>query len=304
MISDFLKSGVPNAHRNARQRVEGKVDLPRLFRAIDGDPAIAGAGVVYIESDFTVVTLREFRAICSVVPKKIVLREAPKHMAPLEFVRELETQPRESRLMAEAVGMGLACSGAAFSVLAVILGTALIPFTVGAGSVIAFAGGIAVRAAYAQCFIGTARTFLEVAAPEVNDYFDREIWYQAMTTTLDAISLLGVGVSGYTTWKVINTAKSSTGKSLRDVLKGLTRQERATLNREILKLQHPALTTKILKLKQASGELTKRLTPAQINQFTFYHVMDSLSAAASSMGSAQSGNIKTIAVSLYEVLDQ
>ncbi|UVL59075.1 hypothetical protein LOY22_16800 [Pseudomonas sp. B21-035] len=32
----------------ARQRIESLVNVPRLFAAIDADPGIVGAGVVYI----------------------------------------------------------------------------------------------------------------------------------------------------------------------------------------------------------------------------------------------------------------
>ncbi|SEK73942.1 hypothetical protein SAMN05216604_10638 [Pseudomonas agarici] len=46
MISELLKSGVPSAHRNTRQRVESQMNVRRLFQVIDADPAIVGAGVV------------------------------------------------------------------------------------------------------------------------------------------------------------------------------------------------------------------------------------------------------------------
>lgn len=60
----------------ARKRIESQINLPRLFAAIDADPGIAGAGVVYIDSEYNVVTLREFKPICSIAPKRIILREA------------------------------------------------------------------------------------------------------------------------------------------------------------------------------------------------------------------------------------
>ena len=77
MTTALFKDGFPSAHRNTRQRIEGRIDLRRLFSAIDADPALIGAGVVYIDEDFNVLTLREFQAVCSVQVKKVVLREAP-----------------------------------------------------------------------------------------------------------------------------------------------------------------------------------------------------------------------------------
>ncbi len=50
MASSVFKGGFPSAHRTPRERVESSMDLRRLFAAIDADPAIAGAGVVYLDS--------------------------------------------------------------------------------------------------------------------------------------------------------------------------------------------------------------------------------------------------------------
>ena len=47
----------------ARQRIESQINLPRLFAAIDADPGFVDAGVVYIDAEFNVVTLREFKPI-------------------------------------------------------------------------------------------------------------------------------------------------------------------------------------------------------------------------------------------------
>lgn len=40
MPSDFLRSGVPDAHTTTRQRLTRLLDLPKLYRTIDADPAI------------------------------------------------------------------------------------------------------------------------------------------------------------------------------------------------------------------------------------------------------------------------
>ncbi|NWC11448.1 NAD synthetase [Pseudomonas agarici] len=300
MISELLKSGVPGAHSNARQRVEGKVDLPRLFRAIDADPAIAGAGVVYIESDFTVVTLREFQVICSIVPKKVILREAPRYMAPLEFARALETQPRESRLVAELVSMGLACSAAYLSWVVVRAGSVLIPFTSGASSIIAFIGLSAASASSAQCLIGGTRVAIELVNPKLNDRLDSKEWYQGMVAALDDISLLGAGASGYTTLRVTEIIKLAINKNFRQVLKGMSRQERAKLTKNVLAIKNPSLTRKLIKLKQATKELPKSFSENAINQSTMIHIKDSVAATLSFSGSAFSGNVNALAIGLYE----
>lgn len=52
----------------------------------------------------------------------------------------LEHEPRESRLMAEAMSTAVTCAGALLSWLVVIGGFMLIPFTAGTSAVISFIG--------------------------------------------------------------------------------------------------------------------------------------------------------------------
>ena len=111
MTTALFNDGFPSAHRTTRQRIESSIDLRRLFFAIDSDPVLIGAGVVYIDENFNVVTLREFQAICSVRPIKVVLREAPRSVGAVEFKRMLEHEPRESKLVAEALGTAVTCGG-------------------------------------------------------------------------------------------------------------------------------------------------------------------------------------------------
>jgi len=89
MATSLLKDGFPKAHLTTRERVESSIDLRRLFAVIDADPAIAGAGVVYLDAQLWPVTLREFQPICSVLPKRVILREMPRSVARLDFVGQL-----------------------------------------------------------------------------------------------------------------------------------------------------------------------------------------------------------------------
>ncbi|QXH76463.1 NAD synthetase [Pseudomonas salmasensis] len=288
----------------ARQRIESRINLPRLFAAIDADPGVVGAGVVYIDADFNVVTLREFKPICSIKPKRVILREAQKYIAPTQFADHVVNNPRESRLIGEAVNTGISCLGAVISWAAIASGTILVPFSAGASSVIVVVGYAAAGASSLQCFNGIARTTLEVAKPEVNDWLDSEGWYQNASIVLDAASLAGVGASALTTVKLVKVAKASTGKSLREVLRGLNRQERAKLTKELLSINDPSLTSKMLKLRQASGELSKRFTPTQLKQSTSTQIKDILGATVGFAGSAYSGNVNTIAIGLYEEINE
>ncbi|WP_017255370.1 hypothetical protein [Pseudomonas tolaasii] len=300
MTASLLKNGIPSAHLTTRQRVESSLDLRRLFFAIDADPALIGAGVVYIDEEFNVVVLREFQAICSVVPKKVVLREAPRYVGPAEFKRMLEHEPRQSKLVAEALNTAVACTGAALGWWVIASGVLLMPFTAGTSVVITFIGQAAVAASVTQCLIGVGRTGAELMAPQTLDRLDSNAWYLAATAILDGIALLGVSTSTLTTVKAISVSTKATGKPLHQLLKGLTRQERAKLNNELLRINDPRLTTKLLKLKQAAGMASKRFTSTQIQHATSSHIREALAATSGLLGSAMTGNVRTIAVGLYE----
>ncbi|UZE29671.1 NAD synthetase [Pseudomonas asplenii] len=288
----------------ARQRIESQIDLPRLFAAIDADPGIVGAGVVYIDADFNVVTLREFQPICSIKPKRVILREAQKYIAPKQFAQQVQDNPRESRLVSEAINTSLSCAGAVIGWVVVLSGSVAVPFSAGASSVLVAIGYTAAVASTAQCVVGGYRTVNEVTNPARNDYLDSEAWYQYTSIALDAASLLGVGASTLTSIKLVRLTKATTGKSIREVLRGLNRQERAKLTKELLAINDPRLTPKMLKLKQLAGELPKRFTPTEIRHATVTQIKDSLGAAIGLTGSALSGNVKTIAIGLYEEIDE
>ncbi|CRM84587.1 NAD synthetase [Pseudomonas sp. 25 R 14] len=300
MTSSPLRDGFPSAHRITRQQIEGSVDLRRLFFAIDADPQLIGAGVIYIDAQFNVVTLREFQPICSVLPKKLVLREAPRHVGPSEFKRMLEHEPRQSELTALALNTAMTCAGALLSWAVITSGFILMPFTAGTSAVISFLGQAAAVASTTQCIAGALRTGIEAYAPTLNDVLDSEAWYQAVMNILDGIAVLGIAASALTTMKVVNMTTKATGKSLRQALRGLTRQERIKLNNELLKIQDPRLTPKLLKLKQATGSLPKRISATEIQAPTASHIRDAMAATLGLGSSAMSGNINTLAIGIYE----
>ncbi|WP_454867435.1 NAD synthetase [Pseudomonas farris] len=287
----------------ARQRIESQINLPRLFAVIDADPGIVGAGVVYIDAEFNVVTLREFKPICSIRPKRIILREAQKYIAPAQFADQVKNNPRESRLVGEAVNTTLSCAGAILGWIVVFSGTIAVPFTAGASLVVTAIGATAAAASTAQCVVGGTRTYNELNDPSANDDMDSEDWYRYAMPVLDAASLLGAGASTLTTLRLLQARKVSTGRSWYELSKGLTRQQRKALTKELLTLKDPSLTNKLLKLRQRSGALAKRYTATQINHATVTQIRDSLGAAIGLTGSSLAGNLRTIAVGLYEEVE-
>lgn len=297
-MTDLLVNSLANSSQfMARQRIQARINLPQLFAAIDADPRIVGAGVVYIDAEFNVITLREFQPICSIRPKRVILREIKKYQTPDQYTQQLQTNPRESKVVKEAVNTTLSCAGAVIGWFVVFSGTIAAPFSAGTSLVLTYVGGAAATASSIQCGIGLMRTVREVTNPAANDALDSNQWYQNASLVLDGVSLLGVGASGLTTLKYLQVHKASTGRSWLELTKSLSRQQRKSLTDELLSIKHPTLTAKQLKLEQAAGNLTKRYTPTEISHATKTLMRDSLGAT---FGFAGSGTVQSIAVGLYE----
>jgi hypothetical protein len=60
------------------------------------------------------------------------------------------------------------------------------------------------------------------------------------------------------------------------------------------------LTPKLLKLKQAAGDLSKRFPATQIKPITHMHFKDVAAAGLSFVSSAASGNTRIMAIGVYE----
>ena len=292
----------------ARQRIESQINLPRLFAAIDADPGIVGAGVVYIDADFNVITLREFKPLCSIKPKRIILREAQKYISPAQFVEQVKTDPREERLRKEAFDMGLSCTAAIIGWIVVFSGSVAVPFTAGASAFVVGIGVTAALASSAQCGFGVARTYNEILDPDANDRMDDAEWFGAVSTILDTASLVGIGTGALTTVKLLRAQKAAAlGKGWYELLKGLNRQERKKLTKELLSLRDPSLTPKLLKLQQRAGKLTKSFSSTEIRHATLTQMKDALGGILGIVGSYRSGSVgsaTTLAIGLYEDLTE
>ncbi|MEN4945239.1 NAD synthetase [Pseudomonas proteolytica] len=301
MLKDFLNSGVPNAHTTTRQRLTSLLDLPKLYRTIDANPAIVGAGVVHIGSDYRVTVLREFVPLCSLTPKRVILREVAGTMKTAdEYAQLAASSPRESQLWREASGMGLSCAGAVIGVVVAKLGIAAAPFSAGASLALTSIAYTGTAASGAQCLNGVWRTRNELNNPAKNDHYDSLSWYQTMTVALDGISLVGAGTSMFSSVKTVMAIKSSTGREMLDILRPMSRQERAKLTNEVLKLKNPRHSREIIRLQQLAGKLPKRYSNPQLHLDLLTQITDQVGATLAVTGSATSGNINHLVIGLYE----
>lgn len=271
----------------------------QIFKKIDAIPSLTGAGVVFIDKNFTLVELRPFRPICSTKPVKVILREQPAAVkSAQQFANTLSANKRDSHMTGELLGAALSCTGAVLSWMVVIGSGAAIPLTGGASSAVTYLGYAAAAATTAQCVDGAYRVFNEANNPAQNDALDSNEWYVQTKKALDVISLLGVAASASATIKTVLVLKKET--DITKVLQGLSRAERRRLTEEIIRLNNPNISNQALKALIRSGAYPSRYSNSQISQAVILQLKDSIAALLSFTGSAMGGEVNSVAVGIYE----
>ena len=285
-----------------RQRLDRLIDKRKLFKAIDSDPALVGAGVVFIDSRYNIVTLREFEPVCNIKPIKVVLREPPHAMSSTQYAQEISTTAEKSKLFAEILGTSLACGAAVLSWVVIVGSAGAIPLTGGASTALTVLSYSAFAASALQCGNGVVRTGLEVVNPTFKERLDSEEWYSVATTSLDLISLAGAGAAGFATIRMVSTLRAQ-GLTVRKALEGLSRPQRARLTEEIVRINHPTASRKMILFLQRTGAFPKRYSRAQISKATQLQLKDAMGALLGFTGSSTSGTVRNIAVAIYEEVD-
>ncbi|MCP3748982.1 NAD synthetase [Pseudomonas sp. SBB6] len=285
----------------ARQRIESLVNVPRLFAAIDADPGIVGAGVVYIDADYNVVTLREFRPICSVLTKRVVLREVKRYLAPAQYLEQLSSDPREPRVFERLLGTAATCVSTYISWRVLYSGSIAVAFGGPVGMAIGAVSITALWAGAGLCFVAGGRTAIEVVNPEWNDFLDDLVAMRVVESLLETVSLMGAATASMNIVKFLQIRKAATGRGWFDLFRGLSRQQRKRLTAELLSIKHPSLTAKQIKLQQRLGTLPKQFTPAEIQHSTITLIKDALGVV---LGVGSSSSVQTIAFGLYEEVEE
>lgn len=196
--------------------------------------------------------------------------------------------------------MAASCGGAVIGYIIAKSGIAAAPFSAGTSVAISYVAYSAATASAIQCVNGSWRVANELTNPATNDYYDSLSWYQAMTVALDGISLVGAGATTFATVKTVTAIKRATGRNSTDILRSMSRQERAKLTTEVLRLQNPRHPREMIRLKQLAGQLPKRYSNPQLRLGILTQIKDQVGAILSVGGSTYSGNINHIVIGLYE----
>lgn len=286
-----------------KRRLAVEIDQEALFKKIDDIFHLTGAGVIYIDSNSTVVELRKFEPVCQISPIKVVLREPPRQMSQQEFASHLkgsQSDIRESKLVGEVAGSVLSCGAAVLGWVVVLGSGAAIPLTAGTSVAVSYLAVAASSASTLQCIDGLVRTGSEIFDPRLVDALDSEEWYSTTTATLDVISLAGAGAAGAATLKAFKLLQAASLKSSKVILQGLSRAEKKRLTHEIIRMNQPGISNRVLKRLINTGVYPKRYAGTQISNTVALQLKDALGATMSFSGSASSGVVKSLAIGVYE----
>src|SRR5690625_1693588 len=310
MSSEPISALFPYEERRtalARQRIECSLDIPRLSAAVDrmitSESSLDGAGIIFIDSDSRIVVLRPFKSNCRKNPVHLILKEPPRQTNERTYAAHLKVTSRESKLVAEVSGAILSCSAAVLSWIVVIGSTAVIPFTGGASTTLTYVSSAAGIASGLQCANSLLRVEREVVNPESLDALDSEEWYQNITLALDVVSMAGATAAAASTVRAMKTLRRSSGRSTRELLRGLNRSERRRLTEEIIRINNPTISNQALKRLVRSGAYPKRYAQTEITQSLAVRLKDALAASLTLTGSVMAGSINRVALGVYEVIE-
>ncbi|OCT29487.1 hypothetical protein [Pseudomonas putida] len=296
-IDIFSVGRSPSAH-SARERLETLINLSKLFASLDQDPTLIGVGVVYIDANYNIIPLRKFRSLCSIVPRWLVLHEMRVVTTAESYAEQVQQDTRISQVFSEAANAGLACAGAVISAFVFVFGGAMTPFSAGTSTVLFYVGLAGTIAGGAQCLVGVGRTVLEVIDPAGKDALNDDFWFRITSQLLDAVSLLAVIGAPFNAIRYFQIRKSATGLPWHALTRAMSRQQRRALTVELLRVRHPSLTAKQIKLAQRNNEMRKRYSSLEVNHATRTMVYESIAGALSVGGS---GTVQSIVASLVQV---
>jgi hypothetical protein len=269
-------------------RLPSDIDFGKFLEIIDRNAELRGMRVVFYDGQELHV-VREGPPMCAVGLKTVVIKP---DLGENTVQSPAAAQMRESRLYSELLGAGLGCAGAVVGWVVVGGSAGAAPITGGASTFITYLAVGAATASSLACGNSLARVAGELYAPEAVDLFDSNGWYTSTVAALDAVSLLGVGASTAATIKMALAVRATTGKSMLEVLKGLSRQQRKRLAEEVVRAENPSISNSALKALVRAGKYPKRFSGLAVNQAIRNQLKDALGAALSFSGSAASGVVR------------
>ena len=269
---------------------------------------IKASGLYSIDGE-KIHELRPHPPLCSVNKRTIIIRPLTKNEKETVTHGILNKQD-DNRFFSELLSTGLSCGAAVLSWIVVGGSSAAIPVSGGTSTAIAVLAYGAATASSLQCANSSYRLVNETDYGDnsVNAWLDSQEWYVHTTTALDVISVAGgISAAGATLKTIINLRKA--GTPIKEALKGLSRQERKRLTEEIIRVNNPGISNKILKSLVAAGKYPKRYSKLEISSSVSLQLKDAIASTLSFTGSATSGiirnpeRIKNFVVGVYNEIE-
>lgn len=260
-------------------------DSAAFFAAIDKRRETNGARVVYYDN-VALSVLRIGPPVCQSGLLAVVIRKGGKQLIPTSS--EI-AEARDKKFNAELLNLGLSCGGALLAWAVTATATGAAPVTGGTSLIIAKLSGVAGAAGTAQCINAGVRMASETFYPAINEWLDGQDWYNATMLAMDGLSLVSAVATGAGTIRMVQMARSSTGKSLLTILKGLSRHERKRLTEEIIRVRNPGISGHELKVFVSRRLYPKRYANTEIQRGVASALLDATNAALGIVGSAVGG---------------
>jgi hypothetical protein len=265
-----------------------------LFNAVDSISCLRGAGIGYLDGMSSQVLrnahLRPLGMELWVVFEEEQVKASLSSVVPSAAEAKSNWGKRFGDLF-------LNCGGAVLAGAAAATGVAAAPVTGGSSAILTWTSGAAAIAGAAQCGISIGQVTLEFMDPGVNERFlDEEDWFKSTGYVLDGIQLVGITSAApalYSNIGKILKMREVTGRTVPQLLKGLSRQERKLIAKEISRYGK-TMSKKEWKRLVRVGAFPKIFSQQAISATVKSQLLESVGNALGLYSSASAGNIGLI----------
>ncbi|SBS38614.1 hypothetical protein MSP8887_03392 [Marinomonas spartinae] len=273
--------GLPNGGYGIKQidlrsKLLSSINKDALFSAIDADPAIRGAAVIFIGENNVAICLRQFKPIVRQKPITVVLQMTNNDTLKKKQDDSVFDDPHVSKVLSEAGSTAISCGGFILSYFGVasLLATPLVANPVGIiiiaiSAAATFAGGV-------QCFGSAGRLYLSAAKPKMLKEIDQNKWYQAISQGLDIVSLAGIGAASYQTLRYVKLMILDSSIPIRSLLAGLSNTQKRKLQDELLSYMHKNSSAETLAFLKS--QKIYLYSSKEVREATFYNIKQALAS--------------------------
>lgn len=291
-ISTHSKKDKEYALRIMLARKISNENISSLFSRIDQIPELIGAGLLYMDNNYTSIKIRPTKRKDNLM---VFLRE----VNPFDQMITIANAASNRKVILELVYAGLSCTGAALGYVAMTAEGLAAPVSLGSSSLLIPITTAATLASTASCGVYAGRVINNATDNSAyNDYLDDNVVFGRVMIALDIISLAGVVTSFKSSTTLIKqlTSKNMSRQALFKRWKTMPRADRKKLFREILEVENRNLNKKEIKAILRTMDAPKIFSQAQVRKAMIGELTGAIGSAFSASASAADGAFKNLAV--------